>query len=44
MSWAFMVEGSDGWQARHAAVAVRIAIVKKFIDDDAAGLAVQVAY
>ena len=39
-----MLERSDGWQARHVAIAVPIAIVKKFIDEDAAGLGVQVAY
>jgi len=41
-----MLERSDGWQTRHAPVAVpiAIAIVKKFIDEDAVGLAVQVAY
>jgi YihY family inner membrane protein len=44
MSWAGVLKRSDGWHARHAAVAVPIAIVKKFIEDDAAGLGVQVAY
>jgi len=44
MSWAGALKRSDGWQARHAAVAVPIAVVKKFIEDDAAGLGVQVAY
>ena len=41
-----MLERSDGWQTRHAPVAVpiAIAIVKKFIDEDAVGLVVQVAY
>ncbi|MGB0091749.1 MAG: hypothetical protein WBP81_04365 [Solirubrobacteraceae bacterium] len=34
----------DLWQARHPAVAVPLAVVKKFIEDDAAGLGVQVAY
>ncbi len=44
MSWAGALKRSDGWQARHATVAVPIAVVKKFIEDDAAGLGVQVAY
>ena len=44
MRWASVLERSDGWQARHAPVAVPFAIVKKFIDDDAASLGVQVAY
>jgi membrane protein len=44
MSWAGVLERSDCWQARHPAVAVPIAVVKKFIEDDAAGLGVQVAY
>ncbi len=44
MSWSGVLARFDGWQARHAAVAVPIAVVKKFIDDDAAGLGVRVAY
>jgi YihY family inner membrane protein len=44
MSWAGVLKRSDRWHARHAAVAVPIAVVKKFIEDDAAGLGVQVAY
>ena len=44
MMWASIIERPDAWQARSAAVAVPIATVKKFIDDDAAGLGVQVAY
>ncbi len=44
MSWAGVLDGVDGWQARHAAVAVPIAVVKKFVEDDAAGLGVRVAY
>ena len=40
MSWAGVLGRSDGWQARHAVVAVPIAVVKKFIEDDAAGLGV----
>jgi membrane protein len=44
MSWAGALKRTDGWQARHAAVAIPIAVVKKFIEDDAAGLGVQVAY
>jgi membrane protein len=44
MSWAGLLERSDRWQARHPAVAVPIAVVKKFIEDDAPGLGVQVAY
>ena len=39
-----MLQRSDDWQARHVVIAVPIATVKKFIDDDAAGLGVQVAY
>ena len=39
-----VLDRSDRWQASHPAVAVPIAVVKKFIDDDAAGLGVQVAY
>ena len=34
----------DGWQARHAVIGVPVAVVKKFSEDDAAGLGVQVAY
>ena len=44
MMWASIIERPDAWQARRAAIAVPIATVKKFIDDDAAGLGVQVAY
>jgi membrane protein len=34
----------DRWQARHPAVGLPVAVVKKFIEDDAAGLGVRVAY
>ena len=44
MNWAGVLARFDGWQARHAAVAVPIAVVKKFIEDDASGLGVRVAY
>ncbi len=44
MSWASVLERADGWQARHATVAVPIAVVKKFTEDDAAGLGVRIAY
>jgi membrane protein len=38
------LDRSDRWQARHPVVGIPIAVVKKFVDDDAAGLGVQVAY
>ncbi len=38
------LERADRWQARHPAAGVPVAVVKKFIEDDAASLAVQVAY
>ena len=44
MSWTIALERADRWQARHPAVAVPIAVVKKFSEDDAPGLGVQVAY
>jgi membrane protein len=34
----------DRWQARRPAASVPIAVVKKFVEDDAAGLGVRVAY
>jgi len=34
----------DRWQAGHPAVGFPFAVVKKFVDDDAAGLGVRVAY
>jgi len=44
VSWADTRERADRWQARHPTVGVPVAVVKKFVDDDAAGLGVQVAY
>src|SRR5450631_1733075 len=44
MSWAGSLERADRWQARHPAVAVPIAVVKKFTEDNAPGLGVQMAY
>jgi membrane protein len=44
VSWAEAREHADRWQAGHPAVSVPIAVVKKFVDDDAASLGVQVAY
>jgi membrane protein len=44
MSSASVLNRLERWQASHPAVAIPIAIVKKFIEDDAAGLGVQVAY
>lgn len=44
MSWRRILERSDRWQAHHATVGFPIAVVKKFVDDDAASLGVQVAY
>jgi hypothetical protein len=44
MSWAGSLERADRWQARHPAVAVPIAVVKKFTEDDAPGLGLQMAY
>jgi membrane protein len=42
--YAGVLDRLDRWQAHHPAVGVPIAVVKKFVDDDAAGLGVQVAY
>ncbi len=44
MSWTNVLERSDRWQARHPAASFPIAVLKKFADDDASSLAVQVAY
>jgi membrane protein len=44
VSWAGARERADRWQARHPAVSVPVAVIKKFVDDDAASLGVQVAY
>ena len=44
VSWAETRERADRWQARHPTVGVPIAVLKKFVDDDAASLGVQVAY
>lgn len=41
---AGVLERASRWQARHPRVAVPIAVVRKFIEDDAPGLGVQVAY
>jgi membrane protein len=42
--WTGARERSDRWQRRHPALGLPIAVIKKFVEDDAAGLAVQVAY
>lgn len=44
MSFESALGRADRWQARHRAVGFPIAVIKKFVDDDAAGLGVQVAY
>lgn len=44
MSWRRILERSNRWQTRHATVGFPIAVVKKFVDDDASSLGVQVAY
>lgn len=44
MSLGAFFTRSDRWQARHPAVGFPVAVAKKFVEDDAAGLGVQVAY
>lgn len=44
MSLAALFARSDRWQARQPAVGLPVAVAKKFVEDDAAGLGVQVAY
>jgi membrane protein len=44
MSWVNARERADRWQAGHPAVGFPFAVLKKFIEDDAASLGVQVAY
>ena len=44
MTWSSALERADRWQARHPAAGVPVAVVKKFTEDDAASLGVQVAY
>ena len=44
MSLAHAFERLDGWQQRAPAVAVPVAVIKKFLDDGADRLGVQVAY
>lgn len=44
MGSANVLRSIDGFQARHRALAVSVAVAKKFIADDAAGLGVQMAY
>ena len=39
-----MLEGIDRWQRRHAAAAVPVAVVRKFLDDRASSLAALIAY
>jgi membrane protein len=44
VSFAHSVRRVDGWQQRHAALAIPVAVVKKFFDDGADRLGVQIAY
>jgi hypothetical protein len=43
MSWAGVLGRLDGWQARHGVLAVPLAVVKQFSEDNAAGLGVRLA-
>jgi YihY family inner membrane protein len=44
VSLSAALKGLDRWQAGHRALGVPVAVAKKFVDDDAAGLGVQIAY
>ncbi len=44
MSFAHSLRRLDGWQQRHPALAIPVAVIKKFVDDGVNKLGVQVAY
>ena len=44
MTFAHLLRRLDGWQQRHAALAIPVAVIKKFVDDGVNRLGVQVAY
>jgi membrane protein len=44
LSFAHPLRHLDAWQQRHAALAIPVAVIKKFFDDGADRLGVQIAY
>ena len=44
MNFADSLGRLDGWQQRSPAIGIPVAVIKKFLDDGADALGVQVAY